>query len=646
MQPGPLEPGAVVAIREQRWRVERAEARGDVTRVDAISLSRSPYARHATFLAPFDRIRLASPGRPMRVRTQCALAHVAALVATTDRIDLPLAAGPARVNLFPHQLEPALAMLAGARRLLLADEVGLGKTVEAGLVLAELQRRRPGIRAIAAVPSSVRDQWADELQTRFALPVRIGDAASLARAQADLARTLNPWTLPGVWIVSLDYLKQPHVLDGLPPIVWDVVLIDEAHAACGESERRRAAARLTQSARHVLLLTATPDSGDPRARQALLALGALPQVNTARPAAGTARPYPDGGAGTDDDPLVVFRRTRRDIGWPETRRVRQSTCPPSAAEVRLFSALTDFEDLVLSRVSPHDRDGATLLLAVLRKRALSTASALKSTIARRLAWLDSTLPRDEWRQALLAFDEGEDSVADDVASALTMSTGLAGDEERRKLGALAALADKAARDESKLRRLCALLARTSEPAVVFTEFRDTQTAIVRRLAGRATLAIVHGGLTCAEQRRALAAFASGARVLLATDVASQGLNLQARARWVINVDVPWNPVRLEQRAGRVDRLGQHRPVHITILTLDHPAERALLARVAGRAGAAGRAMGDVDLFGAPFPRNVSRPPTTPRTWRHAPSWNRHSRGLCAGEDSPAPSPACSRNDAV
>jgi hypothetical protein len=138
--------------------------------------------------------------------------------------------------------------------------------------------------------------------------------------------------------------------------------------------------------------------------------------------------------------------------------------------------------------------------------------------------------------------------------------------------------------------LASLLRRTREPAVVFTEFRDSLLAIAGVLAGARRVALLHGGLTSSEQRRALEAFLNAdADVLVATDVASQGLNLQHRARWVVHLDLPWTPMRLEQRIGRVDRIGQARVVHVTEVGVRHQAQAALRRRVATRQDASDNA---------------------------------------------------------
>jgi hypothetical protein len=157
-----------------------------------------------------------------------------------------------------------------------------------------------------------------------------------------------------------------------------------------------------------------------------------------------------------------------------------------------------------------------------------------------------------------------------------------------------------------VRRVADLIARSREPAIVFTEFRDSLVALVATLERAGAVSALHGGQSMTERRTALAAYLDGpATVLVATDVAGQGLNLQTRGRWVVNFDLPWNPARLAQRAGRVDRIGQTRPVHVTLLSIRHAAESDLVRRVSARAMRAGSALDlDLDTFASPDERTI------------------------------------------
>lgn len=604
--------GDHVWIRQRRWRVERIRRQAEVVRYDVVARD-----RRATFLAPFDRP--VSSSRATRVRyapPRQALARLADVVGRTfgDRTIASLADADAEI--FAHQLEPACAVIDGARRVLIADAVGLGKTIQAGIIVAEIVRRVAAPRVLIAVPASLVDQWSDELHRRFRVQCAHADRAEIdARARAG-APGDNPWTRSGVWIASLDYLKQPHVIAALPPRPWDLVVIDEAHTACGDSDRHEACRAIATNGRRVVLLTATPHDGDAARFARLVGLGALPDL---------------------DDPLVVFRRTRGDVHARAARRVRWHRVRLSEEESRLFAALATYEQAVLGAAGAVRRDAALLLLSVFRKRGLSTMGALAASLRRRLAWLERGRDGEaEPRQRTLAFDEA-DELGQDEHDGLTADVGIESRHERAWIRRLLVLADAARRHESKAARAVAVVRRFREPVIVFTEFRDSLEVLRRRFGTDTAVACLHGGQSAGARRDELARFLTGtASVLVATDVASLGLNLQTRARAVVNLELPWNPVRLEQRAGRVDRIGQTRPVHITLLVARHEAETPVVIRLAERTLSARRATGiefdDATLASEAAVRacaiagqRATAPPAPSPLWSPSRRWARPAR---------------------
>jgi superfamily II DNA or RNA helicase len=618
-------PGDEVWIRQRRWRVERAWRDRHVVRLDVASRD-----RRITFLTPFDQPVFRSGQRRLtRARRQRAAARAAALIASAPDLRLPMTAITARLDVLPYQIAPVLATIAGHTRLLLADDVGLGKTIQAGLIVAELVRREPAPRVLLLVPAPLRDQWIEELRSRFALPVVAADRAALAAMGRAGAFGENPWRRPGVWIASPDFLKQRHVFESLPPDAWDLLVVDEAHAACGDSDRFETCQAVALRARRVVLLTATPHSGDVARYERLMDIGRHRTAST----------------GSKPPDMLVFRRTRRDIGMPFTRRIRWHHVSLCDTEHRTLAALASYERAVLSAAGPEAREHALLLLTVLRKRALSTFAALSRSISRRLGWLGDSQDDDslDWMQPRLGFDDMPDDAAEEERAALTAHTGLDGGRERVFLRQLRGLADEASRRDSKVRRLVELINRTGEPIVAFSEFRDSLEAVERRLhAGRA-IAVLHGAQDANERRQHLKRFLEGtASVLLATDVAGQGLNLQTRARWVASLELPWNPARLEQRIGRVDRLGQKRVPHLTLLLARHEAETGLLRHLARRVLTARRSFAEdvlpsllpsdaavrATLLRSPIPPGpavpVDRPYIAPATTTGA-AWKRWQR---------------------
>jgi len=565
-----------VRVRGARWRVLDVRAYEGCELVTLIGVAPPYIGVERRVLAPFDVIEPINPrSRPRVVRAQRwrnACRHFLADNRPPGGLEAAL---HAQIDLLPHQLEPALAILRGlGSRVLLADEVGLGKTIQAGLVCAELLGRGAIERVLVLTPAGLRGQWRDEFLKRFAIRGTTVDAPALRTAAATLPVGLNPWTTQPIAIASIDYVKRPEVLPAVAACSWDLVIVDEAHGVGGDSDRHAAVNLLAARAAYVLLLTATPHSGDRRAFASLCGLGSL-----------------------DADPLLVFRRSRNTVQIDVPRRVHITAARLSADERRMHRSLADYTAAVRAdRRELHD--ASWLALSVLHKRALSSAWSLAQSIDRRLASLLAVGANDSGAQLMLPLSDpdGERSTEDE-APGWPADLGLSDvDHERRVLTELAACARTAARHETKLAMLRRLLRRVRESAVVFTEYRDTLLHISRALD--IPCVVLHGGLTARERAAALAAFASKPRtVLLATDAAGEGLNLHLGCRLVVNVELPWNPMRLEQRIGRVDRIGQRRTVHAFHLIATGTGEPRILRRLAQRIAAAQAEIGAPDPVG-------------------------------------------------
>jgi len=557
-------PGELVAVRGAIWRLRSQTIHADCTELELEPDSpvRCPDLPTRVLLEPFDR-----PEPIARVTVPVVVTRRAWMVALLDalsgeqRCDLLSAPVAAAIDIFPYQFEPALAMtVRGVPRVLLADAVGLGKTIQAALVIAELLARRALQRALVLTPSGLRDQWAGELRDRFGLEPTVADAAWLRAARADLPASVNPWSVGNLIIASIDFVKRPDVFRGLDRLDWDIVVIDEAHAASSDSQRRAAAHELARRARRVLLLTATPHSGDGSAFDALCRIGA---------AAG-------------DEPIVLFRRSRTDVGFRISRRVHLLPVRQTDAERDLHRRLLAYVRRIWRERRGEAGSDARLATIVLLKRAFSSVASLAESLEFRLAHLAEPV------SALIAqLDlplDPDTSTLDETPVVSLVSAGFDDEhDERRVLTSLVELARAAVATDSKARVLARVVRRVSEPCIVFTEYRDTLTAIERALPAGVSRAILHGGLDRVSRAEAVRLFVSGdARVLLATDAGGEGLNLQATCRLVINLELPWNPIRLEQRIGRVDRIGQRRTVHAINLVAADTHEASLLARLVHR----------------------------------------------------------------
>jgi superfamily II DNA or RNA helicase len=546
-----------VQVRRERWRILEVRAYDACRLITLVNPSGS-----RRVLTPFDDIvGVERPTQPRRVTSQRWRKACRSLLAAQAPAGALRAAAAADLELFPHQLAPALAVLSGrATRLLLADDVGLGKTIQAGLIVAELLARAAVERVLILTPSGVRDQWNDELRSRFQIDAAVADARTLRQTVGVMPVGVNPWLMLPIAVASIDYVKRPEILAAVRAVRWDVVIVDEAHGAAGDSDRHAAVHALCAEAAYVLLLTATPHSGDERAFAAMCAIGTVRD-----PVA---------------DRLLTFRRTRRTIRGVHTRRVRTIHVRPTAAERRMHELLARY-----IRAVRREHGERALALSVLEKRALSAPWALGQSIGRRLASTGATAA-DAHEQLRLPLDDSGAASDEDAPPIWPADLALAdAARDREWLERIRAAAVDAAPAASKIHAIRRLLRRVRESALVFTEYRDTAAHLVRLMPKGALL--LHGGLDRRERAAVIAEFhRRPGTVLIATDAAGQGLNLHHTCRLVIDVELPWNPMRLEQRIGRVDRIGQRRTVHAVHLVAHSTGEARILARLRARVATA------------------------------------------------------------
>jgi superfamily II DNA or RNA helicase len=552
-----LRAGMLVHARRHRWRVVDARAYDDCQLVTLSGLGPANAGRETRLLAPFDSVEPIDVSRRLRFVRATRWRRVCRDLLSRGFTEEHLcAAGCAGIDLLPHQLEPAIALIRGdGCRLLLADDVGLGKTIQAGLAIAELRARAAADRVLIVTPAGLREQWAEELSQRFDIRADVVDFRSVARRGSMLPYGINPWTTWPVVISSIDYIKRAEVLPAVAGCSWDVIVVDEAHGLASDSDRHEAVAALAARAVYVMLLTATPHSGDVRAFKSLCAIGG------------------------ERERLLVFRRTRDVLHTGPPRRVHRLLVRPSDEERRMHDLLADFSRAVRAEHGDGSRE-MWLALAVLHKRAYSSARALQQTIVRRLTAIGPA-PGMAAQLELPLDAMGESDAADESPRWQPAISLRDRAFEWRLLTALAAAAESAGARETKLSATSRLLDRIAEPVIVFTEYRDTLERLAEAIDRPA--ALLHGGLSRQDRSAALGAFTSGERrILLATDAAGEGLNLQRTCRIVINLELPWNPMRLEQRIGRVDRIGQRRTVHAFHLVSADTGEQRLLSALCDR----------------------------------------------------------------
>ncbi len=456
-----LPPGAIVIARGERWRVHACLGHADCAEIHLANAARS-----TVLLAPIDRFRLVeseSRVRAVRLRQWAAWLRE---YATRYRAE-GLRVDHVRARVLPYQLAPALAAAAGHARLLLADEVGLGKTIQAGWIVADAIGRNADARILIVVPAGLKRQWHAELLLHFGIDALVSDARWLRRTATELPGDINPWSLPGVYLTSLDFIKRSDVVRSLDHHVWDVLAVDEVHTAASPTDRFRALRVLARRARCVVMISATPFSGDQQSLASIAGLGAAP----------------------DDRPPLMFRRSREDAAVTGRRRHRFGVVTISRAERRVQRLLERYSRLVW-RHAPGDPDPVRLAMTVLRKRALSSPIAARRSLDRRLRFLESAAPMPA---QLTLFDTDEDPLDDEEPRGVLATPGMHDlDLERRWLVALIDAARYASRFDSKLSFLRRLMRRVrDDSAIVFTEYRDTLTHLASAFPDALLL---HGGL--------------------------------------------------------------------------------------------------------------------------------------------------------
>ncbi|HET8539587.1 MAG TPA: SNF2-related protein [Anaeromyxobacter sp.] len=488
------------------------------------------------------------------------------------------------VDLNPHQIEAAAFALAqlptgGA---ILADEVGLGKTIEAGLVLAQLAADGKG-RALVLVPASLRAQWRDELQSKFGLDAQVVDGDT-ARAADRHGLGTNPFDTGGIVIASHPFAAlRASEVERVP---WDVAVVDEAHRLRNAYRRdHRTGQALRKALRRCpkLLLTATPLQND---LMELLGLAAF--IDDALLGNEEAFRLQYAAGELDEDraadlkarlaPVVVrtLRRQVKEYVKFTARRSIVEDFAPTSEEQALYDRVSDYLRREDAFAIPQAR--RALFVLVYRKILASSSFALAATLDRLADSLDEKLAGAECaaRADLLLEAEGFSDEAEELlddgrpaerskgpAAVRAMKAELA---ELRACARLARTIRSNAKADALVRGLdrCFTVAKACawpEKAVVFTEFRRTQDHLATLLASRGySVTCLSGDVSGTDRRQALVdEFRERTQVLLMTEAGAEGLNLQF-CNLVVNYDLPWNPQRVEQRIGRCHRYGQQRDV--------------------------------------------------------------------------------------
>jgi SNF2 family DNA or RNA helicase len=510
------------------------------------------------------------------------------------------------IRTLPHQIEAVYEKMLPQPRLrfLLADDPGAGKTIMAGLLIKELKLREAIERVLILCPSPLTIQWQDEMQRWF------GESFDIIFSAVDQQQLTNPWQRSNLVVASMDYAKQDDVRERVWQQRWDLVIIDEAHKCSAytkksttrgdeveKTKRYQLAEKLTAQADHVVLLTATPHHGDDDRFAHFVRLldpDLFPEPHRLADKAGEIRREI---LRLGPDCPWALRRLKEDLKDLNGRRLFPDRFAHTVAfrlnreEYDLYKAVTAYINEFLPQASGKKKHSVALARTVFQRRLASSTMAIYESLVRRLdkqkqlladlealppalrskrlAQIQGHLPDAEQDEDDL--DEAQlDLLVDETTSSVEL------DQIRTEIAALSEVVARAKRlkekgpeADSKLGALQACLKKAEfhelkdgrGKLLIFTEHRDTLKHLKTHIEawGYSTCEI-HGGMNPHERKRAQEDFRTARQICIATEAAGEGINLQF-CHLMINYDLPWNPTRLEQRLGRIHRIGQPLECH-------------------------------------------------------------------------------------
>ena len=558
--------GSQVVVRDEQWTVTSAvQTPTGGLKVNCLGTSTLVKDTTASFFTELDEIEPLrpedttfvpddSPGfRKSRLYLEAMLRKTP--VASTET---GLAIGPQQLlNPLDYQQRAAHKALTGLRpRLLIADAVGLGKTLEVGLILSELIRRGRGEKILVVTPKHILEQFQHELWTRFAIPLVRLDSEGIQRVRRNIPSNRNPFTYYKRSIISIDTLKNAgayrHHLLG---IRWDAVVIDECHNLVNRGTLNNQLARVLAPRTEALLLTsATPHNGDPNSFAELIRL--LDPTAIADPTKIDEK---------DIAHLYVRRHKSHDEvaaevsgQWADRLEPKALLLDASPAENALFTELADTWTHPVDGVAPVSGRGRSLFPWTLFKAALSSHKALDQTIKARRKTLAVKAEKQGGMNAEL---QTEDNALDTLGKRCSAID----DSNSSKLQALV----------EQLREI-GIGPKSKTRVVIFSERIATLDWLAATVPGLLKLKdkhirVLHGGMADVKQMDVIEEFGladADVRLLLTGDMASEGVNLHRQCHHLIHFDLPWSLITIEQRNGRIDRYGQTESPEVRALLLN------------------------------------------------------------------------------
>lgn len=582
-----LSPGVTIECRDEQWLVNHVSRTKDGFRVRARGVSEYVRDSTATFFTALDEITVFDPADvTVKPDESPRFRHSRLwLESTLRRTPVPL---------YQPELEVATQMLADPLdyqlsavqqalsdehirpRILLADAVGLGKTLEIGMILAELVRRGRGERILVVTPKHVMEQFQQELWTRFAIPLVRLDSQGIQRVRQKLPASKNPFTYFPRVIVSMDTLKSPKYRAQLRKVRWDAVVIDEIHNATNAGSQNNDLARtLAPTTESLILASATPHNGrDDSFKEILRFLDPLSVL-------------PDGRIDAEAAKKLIIRRHRnsdevaREVGekWAKRKEPRNILVDASPEENAVAREIAH----TWIHGPEASKQEARLFPWTLVKAYLSSPAALAESIESRL----HTLAKKDGAGTTAA---QEISNLEHLRKLNTKTTA----ENSYKFTALVDYLIEIGVSKKSPRRV-----------VIFSERVATLHWLKENLQRYLDLPhnavkVMHGGLPDTEQLALIDEFKrtdTPLRILITGDVASEGVNLHVQCHHLVHYDIPWSLIRIQQRNGRIDRYGQlHEPEIVALLLdpvdADSIGELHVLTRLIEREYEANKFLGD------------------------------------------------------
>lgn len=571
-------PGMRVIIRDEEWLVRRydedivrrsdekgkkKEKDGALTVVGLSSLTRG---HERVFLTELEKnIKIADPRNTEFARdfspnfSNSRLfieSHLRQTCPTDEKIYV---GGSAAIDDMDFQFTPAIMALKAPRpRILIADSVGLGKTIECGILLSELIRRGRGKRILVLTVKSMTAQFQKELWARFSIPLVQLDSVGIQRVRARIPANANPFYYYDKAIISIDTLKRADQYRSyLENSRWDIVVIDEAHnvAERGSSQRSRLAKLISTRCDALVMLSATPHDGRKRSFASL--------IDMLDP---TAIIDPD-AYGAEEVRGLFVRRFKKDV-----KKQMRAASPERIVENPSTRATQEEEDafdylakLEFKRVDAHRRGDDMLFRCVLEKALFSSPDACRETIANRLRTLD---------------DENTDDAKED-AKKLRELDALVKKITPEKFSRYELLLDVLSSKRKSAQSIGWTGKNPKDRVVIFAERVKTVDFLVERLQKdlglpKGAVVKMDASLGDVEINKTIAKFGvekDPCRILVCTDVASEGVNLHYLCRHLIHFDTPWSLITFQQRNGRIDRYGQERQPEIRYLTIETENEK-------------------------------------------------------------------------